>query len=179
MSWRAGIHGYVAQWDVVTGVIGRPNAPHLARPGRYNRDCFIYDPARVSVQFMHRGTQVVGTGKDIDLDIWADAYGLAFAFTPPETAYDLVCGIARGTYDQCSAGFTCLERATARHGGSELDDIGSAVLREISICPSGACPGAVCWHSGNAIDALSPVAASLLPGWHRGRAAHRALGIAA
>lgn len=172
MSWRAGIHGYVAKWDVVTGVIGRPNAPHLARPGRYGRDCFIYDPARVSVQFMHREAQVIGTGAAIGLDIWPDAYGLAFAFTPPASAYHMVSGVARGSYDQCSAGFTPLEATTSQHAGIVLDDIASAVLHEISICPRGACPGAICWHSGNGVGGLSATATSLLPGWQHGRSLH-------
>ena len=171
MSWRAGIHGYVAHWDVVTGMIGRPHAPNLARPGRYQRNCFTYDPATVAVWFMHREAQAVGVGADLDLEIWSDAYGLAFAFKPPATAWSLVCGVAEGRYDQCSAGFGISDSTVERHGSVVFDSISRATLREISICPRGACPGAICWHAGNGPGAISPAAKALLPGWTRSRPA--------
>lgn len=172
MSWRAGIHGYVARWGVVTGAIGRPHAPHLSRPARYERNCFIYDPAKVEVWFMHRQAQSVGVGAALNLRIWPDAYGLAFAFKPPGTpwGWSLVCGIAEGRYDQCSAGFTMESATEDRLGGVAFDSIARATLREISICPRGACPGAVCWHSANDPAVLDPAAAALLPGWEQGRA---------
>ena len=172
MSWRAGIHGYVAKWNVVTGAIGRPNAPHLARPGRFQRDCFSYDASTVEIWFMHRCAQAIGVGADLDLEIWPDAYGLAFAFRPPTTAWNLVCGVAEGRYDQCSAGFGIGGSTVERQGSLVFDSIFFAALREISICPRGACPGAICWHSGNGPAAISREAKALLPEWSRSRAAH-------
>lgn len=174
MSWRAGIHGYVARWGVVTKPIGRPHAPHLSRPARFERGCFIYDPAKVAVWFMHRQAQQVGVGAALNLRIWPDAYGLAFAFKPPETAWSLVCGISEGRYDECSAGFGIEQMTAGWNGSVHFDSISRARLHEISICPRGACPGAVCWHSGNGDAAISPAAAALLPGWRRSRAEHAA-----
>jgi phage head maturation protease len=169
MSWRAGIHGYVAKWDVVTATVSRPHAPHLARPARFERDCFSYDAATVEIWFMHRAAQVIGMGGDLGLQIWPDTYGLAFAFKPPATAWDLVCGIAEGRYDHCSAGYRMEAATTQRQAGTAFDSISRATLNEISICPRGACPGAVCWHAANAPRALPPHAATLLPTWQRGR----------
>lgn len=172
MSWRAGIHGYVTQWNVLTGIVSRPHAPHLARPAKFERDCFSYKAATVEIWFMHRAAQKVGMGADLGLQIWPDDYGLAFAFTPPSAAWSLVCGIAEGRYDRCSAGYSMEVASTQRHGSVIFDNISQARLNEISICPQGACPGAVCWHSGNGRHALSPHAAALLPGWERSRSAH-------
>jgi len=172
VSWRAGIHGYVARWGVVTAPLSRPAAPHLSRPARFERDCFSYDASAVEIWFMHREAQAVGLGADLDLEIWPDAYGLAFAFKPPTSAWNLVCGVAEGRYDQCSAGFGIGDRTVERHGSLVFDSISYAALREISICPRGACPGAICWHAGNGPAAISRAAKILLPGWTRSRAAH-------
>ncbi|WP_443026753.1 HK97 family phage prohead protease [Sphingomonas sp. CV7422] len=169
MSWRAGIHGYVARWGVVTGVIGRPHAPHLARPARFERNCFSYDAATVEIWFMHREAQKVGGGKDIGLQIWSDDYGLAFAFKPPSTAWSLVCGISEGRYDQCSAGYDMEAATTQRQGNVFFDSVSRATLNEISICPRGACPGAVCWHAAAHPLGLPPHAAALLPIWEASR----------
>ena len=136
MSWRAGIHGYVAQWGVVTAPLGRPLAPHLSRPALYQRGCFAFDPHRVAVWFMHREGQSFGVGSAIELDMWEDDYGLAFAFVPPPTSYSLVCGIAQGRYAECSPGIKIAE-STIVWG---VEHIGFAVVDEISICPRGACP---------------------------------------
>lgn len=169
MSWRAGIHGYAARWGVVTAPLSRPRAPHLSRPARFERDCFYYDAAAVQIWFMHRETQVIGVGADVDLRMWSDAYGLAFAFKPPTSAFNLVCGIAEARYNQCSAGFAIERATTAPYGSTGLDSVSRAKLNEISICPRGACPGAICWHSGNGPVALPSYAASLLPQWELSR----------
>ena len=87
MSWRAGIHGYAARWGVITAPLSRPGAPHLSRPARFERNCFAFDPAQVGVWFMHRDQQVIGRGAQLQLEMWEDGYGLAFAFAPPANAY--------------------------------------------------------------------------------------------
>jgi phage head maturation protease len=122
---------------------------------------------------MHRQVQAIGTGAELGLQIWSDTYGLAFAFKPPSTAWSLVCGVAEGRYDQTSAGFRIDAATTERQGSVVFDDISCASLDEISICPRGACPGALCWHIGNGPRALLPQAAALLPGWEVGRSAAR------
>ena len=169
MSWRAGIHGYVARWGVITAPIGRPQAPHLSRPARFERNCFTYDASSVEVWFMHRRAQSVGVGANLGLQIWPDAYGLAFAFTPPASAWNLVCGIAEGRYDQCSAGFMIDDSTVAGQGGVVFDSILEATLCEISICPRGACPGTACWHSANVPHGLPAHASAVLPHWVRGQ----------
>ncbi len=176
MSWRAGIHGYVARWNVVTGIVGRPHAPHLARPCRYEPDCFTYDATQVEVWFMHRQAQNFGRGAELGLRLWSDSYGLAFAFTPPLTAFSLVCGIAESRYDQCSAGFVMDAKTTEQQGNILFDSISRATLTEISICPRGACPGAICWHIGNGPRAISPAARELLPIWEGRSFAQRRTG---
>jgi len=169
VSWRAGIHGYAARWDVLTAPIGRPNAPHLSRPARFERNCFRYDASRVEVWFMHRSEQAVGVGSRLDLKIWPDAYGLAFSFTPPTTAYSLVCGIAEGRYAQCSVGCT-IENSNATYlADIGFDSIVAATLSEITICPRGACPGTACWHAANAPHGLPAHASAVLPQWLSGR----------
>lgn len=173
MSWRSGIHGYVARWNVVTGIVGRPHAPHLARPARFERDCFSYDAATVGVWFMHREAQVIGVGSDLDLQIWSDDYGLAFSFKPPTTGWSLVCGVVEGRYDQCSAGYGMEAASTQRQGSVFFDSISKARLNEISICPRGACPGAVCWHAAANPRGLPPHAAALVPGWEASRVMKR------
>lgn len=169
MSWRAGIHGYVARWGLVTAPVGRPNAPHLSRPARFERDCFTYDAASVEIWFMHRSAQVVGVGSDLNLQIWPDAYGLAFSFTPPSTAYSLVCGIADGRYAECSVGCIVESSNVASQAGVVFDSISAATLSEITICPRGACPGTACWHAANVPQGLPAHASAVLPQWLRGR----------
>ena len=166
MSWRAGIQGYAARWDVTTAALGRPQAPHLSRPAIFQKGCFLYDPDRVAIWFMHREAQPVGVGSRISLDMWEDDVGLAFTFKPPEAAFSVVAGIADGRYSHCSVGISI--HASTMHGG--VESISSAVVREVSICPRGACPGAICWHIGNGDAALPSEARALLPGWNRGRA---------
>lgn len=170
MSWRQGIHGYAARWGVETQPLRRPNAPHLSRPARFTKGCFIYDPAHVAVWFMHNGHQCFGTGPVIGLDVWDDDYGLAFAFTPPPTAYSLVCGIAEGRYAQCSVGFGLTAGRLEPMRGGTGDVVTSAVLTEISIVPFGACPGTACWHSANVAGGLPSHATALAPRWAQGRA---------
>lgn len=169
MSWRAGIHGYAARWNVVTAPLSRPNAPHLSRPARFERGCFAYDLANVGIWFMHRQVQSYGLGASLGLEIWEDEQGLAFAFRPPATAYSLVCGVADGRFAACSVGFTIADSREEQYGGETIDGIRLAGLTEISICPSGACPGAVCWHAANEPHAISPIAAAALPIWREGR----------
>ena len=173
MSWRQGIHGYAARWDAITAPLSRPNAPHLSRPARFQRDCFAYDPATVEIWFMHRGAQVIGRGAELGLEIWADDYGLAFAFTPPAGAYSLADGVADGRYAQCSVGAGIAESSPVPHHNGYLDIITLAGLREISICPVGACPGAVCWHAAAPSAHLPALTAALVPTWMRSREANR------
>ena len=169
MSWRAGIHGYAARWGVVTAPLSRPQAPHLSRPARFERDCFSYDASSVEIWFMHRETQAVGVGGNLSLQIWSDAYGLAFAFKPPATAWSIVSGVSEGRYDQCSAGLFIEAATTQQQAGVAFDSISRATLKEISICPRGACPGAVCWHAATSPRALPPYASALLPTWEDSR----------
>jgi phage head maturation protease len=169
VSWRAGIHGYAAKWGVVTATPSRPHGPHLARPVRFERDCFSYDAATVGVWFMHREAQKVGTGAQLGLQIWSDDYGLAFSFKPPSTAWSLVCGISDGRYDRCSVGCVINAASTQDAGGVVFDSIAAATLDEISICPRGACPGAVCWHAAAEPWTLRPHAAAVLPIWEASR----------
>lgn len=173
MSWRAGIHGYAARWDVVTAPLSRPQAPHLSRPARFVRGCFNFDARSVEMWFMHRNAQSFGQGDALGLEIWEDNYGLAFAFTPPSSAYSMVCGVADGRYAQCSVGIS-IEQSAVEPIGAGVEAISSARLNEISICPRGACPGTACWHAAHVTYGLPPHAQALLPTWVRGR-----LGVAA
>jgi phage head maturation protease len=125
---------------------------------------------------MHRQAQCIGTGAVLGLEIWEDAYGLAFSFRPPETAYGFVSGIAQGRYAQCSVGFLPIVKVDE---GAGVDAIVSGHLNEISIVPRGACPGAICWHSGNGVAALPPAARAVLPGWEVGRVTRHRQGRAA
>ncbi|WP_443024468.1 HK97 family phage prohead protease [Sphingomonas sp. Leaf357] len=159
----------MARWGVVTGPIGRPNAPHLSRPARFERNCFTYDAASIEIWFMHRRAQSYGAGESLDLRIWPDAYGLAFAFRPPASAHSLVCGVADGRYAQCSAGFAIEANTVVSQGGVVFDSISRAALSEISICPRGACPGTACWHAANVPHGLPAHAAAVLPHWLGGR----------
>lgn len=115
MSWRAGLHGYVAKWGVVTSSLSRRFGPDPLRPVPFERDCFSYATA--------------GFGVD--------------AMTLPH------------------------------QGGVAFDSISKTWLTEISICPRGACPGAVCWHAAAEPWALRPHAAALAPGWEASRAMMR------
>lgn len=126
MSWRAGIHGYAAQWGVVVTPVSRPSASHLSSHVRFKRGYFTYDPAQVEIWFMHRNAQTFGRGDRLGLEMWDDAYGMAFAFKPPADGWNLVCGIATGSYDNCSVGGAINERKTGRDG---ILSIGLAALR--------------------------------------------------
>ncbi|WP_414712116.1 HK97 family phage prohead protease [Sphingomonas sp. CFBP9019] len=167
MSWRAGIHGYAARWGVVTAPLSRPHAPHLSRPARFERGCFSFDASSVEMWFMHRDAQSFGRGDALGLQIWEDSYGLAFAFTPPSSAYSMVCGVADGRYAQCSVGIA-IDSSSIEPYGSGVEAISSARLNEISICPRGACPGTACWHAANVPYGLPAHAQAVLPIWMDG-----------
>lgn len=171
MSWRSGIHGYAAKWNVVTDVASRPHAPELARAARFERNCFAYDAASVGIWFMHRSSQRLGVGAELGLQIWPDHYGLAFAFTPPSSlaGVSMVSGISGRRYNNCSVGAEILDASLDYHGHVIFDNIRRARLNEISICPRGACPGAVCWSVEHPTAYLWPELRSIAEGHARGR----------
>lgn len=164
MSWRSPLCGYAARFGVVT----HPVSAVRPRPVRFEMGCFeIGDPKQIPIWFMHRDWQSYGAGDDLKLELWQDAYGLAFTFIPPPNAYSLVSGIAEGRYSECSVGF-----GAPPFGGSSFQSIELTQLREISICPEGACPGTAIWTSANERSHLPANARAVYDQWHTSRARH-------
>lgn len=163
MSWRAGIHGYAARFEVVTAPTTNGRSV-LFEPG-----CFqIGDARKVPIWFMHRSWQSYGRGDDLNLELWQDDYGLAFSFIPPSSAFSLVSGIADGRYAECSVGFAVAV------GNAAYDRVADTPLREISIVSKGACPGTACWHAANAPDGIPAHARAVSDRWATGRARYLA-----
>jgi phage head maturation protease len=124
----------------------------------------------VPVLFSHDASRRYASTRESTLDVWADAYGLAFEFIPPSTprGFSLVCGITEQRYCECSCG---LDNVAAYEGGvgSHRLLIVDADLTEISVLPRGGCPGSACWSSASPLHGLSAAAREALPHWLAGQ----------
>lgn len=168
MSWRQGIHGYAARFGVVTMPVSGAAAPRV----RFEPGCFEFTAAEVGIWFSHRPWHSYGSGRELHLDIWQDANGLAFSFlpSPHPSSFGLVRGIADGRYAQCSVGWLTISSVILGSGSDAVESISRARLNEISILPEGACPGTACWHSANAPAGIPAHARAALDQWQTGRA---------
>lgn len=164
MSWRSPIRGYAHVWDRVSfgswpggGAVRSITA----------RGAIILDGSPIPVLYGHDHARRKSTGP---VDLWCDDFGLAFEFIPVGTpaGYSLVSGIVRQAYCECS----CLLVPTRIEGLGDgcTTKIVEAHIHEVSILPSGGCPGAACWSSASPLHELSSAAQAALPHWLKGQA---------
>ncbi|MCR9193989.1 MAG: hypothetical protein NXH88_04605 [Hyphomonas sp.] len=147
MSWQ--VEGYAARWAL----------PFVESNGGYfqlSPECFAWDASTLPVWFMHNASRVYLRGEAGGLHVWQDHNGLAFriassAMTSREMM-GLAAGIGEGRYCEVSASFWPRRSRLipAPLGACALVERGELV--ELSICPTGACPGTGVWFSSHAHD---------------------------
>ena len=147
MSWQ--VEGYAARWNVAFA----PMVPGLYS---YAPHCFSFDPATIELWFMHKQQRCFLQGEDGGLQVWQDENGLAFRIASFAMTHQNMIGLAHGIggghYCGVSAQSQILKATEQHTSNGRVTSMLKAKVFEISLAPSGACPGTGAWFSRHAHD---------------------------
>ena len=120
--------------------------------------------------FLHDNGPKYASTQDRTLQVWQDAYGLAFAFNLASTwnGLALARSISAGTFRSASVNFTARTVEQRVEHGRTVEVVTAATIDELSIHPSGANPLACVWPSVEEVEALPPFVATSEPRWASG-----------
>jgi uncharacterized protein len=160
--------GYASVFGVVYQIGA---AQERIAPGTFNLGHY-----ETCALFAHEHNWRIGWTRDRSLQLWQDSYGLAFQLDVPAThsGLGLVDGIKRGNFRGCSF-HNADDRAVAfdvvNEHGREVHVVRRINVDEISICPAGRNPEAVCWLDAEDPEALPPHIRDARSRWLKGRVA--------
>jgi HK97 family phage prohead protease len=162
------ICGYASVFNVLYDLAGTLEriAPGAFNLGRYE----------TAALFAHEHDWRIGWTRDRSLQLWQDSFGLAFRLDVPAThgGLGLVQGIRANNFRECSF-HNADDRAVAfdvvNEGGREVHVVRRININELSICPAGRNPEAVCWLDAEDPEDLPPHVRHARAQWLKGRVA--------